>query len=32
MLELFVNDRYKLLKLLYDNQTVVLGEKVVPLR
>ena len=32
MLELFVNDNYKLLKLLYDNQTVILGEKVVPLR
>lgn len=32
MLELFVNDNYKLLKLLYDNQTVILGEKIVPLR
>lgn len=32
MLGLFVNDNYKLLKLLYDNQTVILGEKVVPLR
>lgn len=32
MLELFVNDNYKLLKLLYENQTVILGEKVVPLR
>ena len=30
-IDLFLNDRYKLLKLLYDNQTVVLDKKVVPL-
>lgn len=32
MMELFMNDKYKLLKLLYENQTIILGEKVVPLR
>mgnify|MGYP004455293769 CR=1 FL=1 len=31
MMELFTNDMYKLLKLLYDNQTIVLEKKVVPL-
>lgn len=30
-INLFLNDIYKLLKLLYDNQTVVLDKKVVPL-
>lgn len=30
-LELFLNDSYKLLRLLYDNQTKVLDKKVVPL-
>ncbi len=30
-IELFLNDSYKLLKLLYDNQTKVLDKKVVPL-
>lgn len=30
-MDLFLNDYYKLLKLLYDNQTVVLDKKVVPL-
>lgn len=31
MMELFMNDNYKLLKLMYDNQTTVLNKKVVPL-
>lgn len=31
MMELFTNDNYKLLKLMYDNQTVVLNKKIVPL-
>lgn len=31
MIELFTNDNYKLLKLMHDNQTVVLGKRVVPL-
>lgn len=31
LMDLFLNDYYKLLKLLYDNQTVVLDKKVVPL-
>ena len=30
-IELFLNDKYKLLKLLYDNQTMVLNKKVIPL-
>lgn len=30
-MELFMNDNYKLLKLMYDNQTTVLNKKVVPL-
>lgn len=30
-IDLFLNDIYKLLKLLYDKQTVVLDKKVVPL-
>ncbi|WP_051533517.1 hypothetical protein [Anaerovibrio sp. RM50] len=30
-IDLFLNDSYKILKLLYDNQTVVLDKKVVPL-
>lgn len=30
-IDLFLNDSYKLLKLLYDNQTVILDKKVVPL-
>ena len=30
-MDLFLNDYYRLLKLLYDNQTVVLDKKVVPL-
>ena len=30
-IELFLNDKYKLLKLLYDNQTLVLNKKVIPL-
>lgn len=30
-MDIFLNDYYKLLKLLYDNQTVVLDKKVVPL-
>lgn len=30
-IELFVNDKYRLLKLLYDNQTLVLNKKVIPL-
>ena len=29
--DLFLNDYYKLLKLLYDNQTVVLDKKIIPL-
>lgn len=31
MMELFMNDNYKLLKLMYDNQTIILNKKVVPL-
>lgn len=31
MMELFMNDNYKLLKLMFDNQTTVLNKKVVPL-
>ena len=31
MIELFTNDNYKLLKFMYDNQTIVLNKKVVPL-
>ena len=31
MIELFTNDTYKLLKLMYDNQRVVLNKKIVPL-
>ena len=30
-IELFLNDKYKLLKLLYDNQTIVLSKKIIPL-
>ena len=30
-IELFLNDKYRLLKLLYDNQTLVLNRKVIPL-
>lgn len=30
-IEIFLNDKYKLLKLLYDNQTFVLNKKVIPL-
>ena len=30
-MDLFTNDNYNLLKLLYDNQTVVMDKKVVPL-
>lgn len=30
-IELFLNDTYRLLKLLYDNQTLVLNKKVIPL-
>lgn len=30
-IDLFLNDSYKLLKLLYDNQTVVLDKRVIPL-
>jgi biotin operon repressor len=30
-IEIFLNDKYKLLKLLYDNQTLVLNKKVIPL-
>lgn len=30
-IELFLNDKYKLLKLLYDNQTLILNKKVIPL-
>ena len=30
-MEMFLNDNYKLLKLLYDNQTTILDKKVVPL-
>ena len=30
-IDLFVNDNYRLLKLLYDNQTIVLDKKVIPL-
>ena len=30
-IELFLNDKYKLLKLLYDNQTTILNKKVIPL-
>lgn len=29
--DMFLNDHYKLLKLLYDNQTFVLDKKVIPL-
>lgn len=29
--DLFANDNFKLLKLLYDNQTIVLEKKVIPL-
>ena len=29
--EMFLNDHYKLLKLLHDNQSVVLDKKVIPL-
>lgn len=31
MMELFTNDTYKLLKVMYDNQSVVLDKKIVPL-
>ncbi len=31
MMDLFINDNYKLLKLMYDNQTVILNKRVVPL-
>lgn len=31
MMELFMNDSYKLLKLMFDNQTTVLNKKVIPL-
>lgn len=30
-IELFLNDTYRLLKLLYDNQTLVLNKKIIPL-
>lgn len=30
-MDLFLNDNYKLLKLLYDNQSVVLDKRVIPL-
>ena len=30
-IDLFVNDNFRLLKLLYDNQTIVLDKKVIPL-
>lgn len=30
-IDLFTNDNYKLLKLLYDNQTTILDKKVIPL-
>lgn len=30
-MDMFLNDNYRLLKLLYDNQTVVLDRKVIPL-
>ena len=30
-MDMFLNDNYKLLKLLYENQTIVLDKKVVPL-
>lgn len=31
MIELFTNDNYRVLKMMYDNQAVLLGKKVVPL-
>lgn len=31
MIELFTNDKYRVLKKMYDNQAVLLGKKVVPL-
>lgn len=31
MMEQFMNDNYKLLKLMYDNQTTILNKKIVPL-
>lgn len=31
MIELFVNDNYRILKFLYDNQIVILNKKVIPL-
>lgn len=31
MLDLFLNDKYIVLKLLYDNETEILGERIVPL-
>lgn len=30
-METFINDNYRLLKFLYDNQTVVLDKKIIPL-
>lgn len=30
-MDMFLNDNYKLLKLLYDNQTIVLEKRVIPL-
>lgn len=31
MIELFTNDKYRVLKMMYDNQAFLLGKKVVPL-
>lgn len=31
MVELFTNDKYRVLKMMYDNQAFLLGKKVVPL-
>ncbi|MBD5554439.1 MAG: hypothetical protein HDQ95_03605 [Roseburia sp.] len=30
-IDMFLNDNYKLLKLLYENQTIILEKKVIPL-
>lgn len=30
-IEMFLNDKFKLLKLLYDNQTMILNKKIIPL-
>ncbi len=30
-IELFLNDKYKMLKMLYDNQTTILNKKIIPL-